>query len=431
MKRVSATGDGRTRSREFTPVLLLAAGAVIAAGGVLAPAWPLAIGGILVVTVGVVRMALKRKDAPPGERQRTAGEHQGTAGEDRRSTAGWDSTGRPDGDGQMVPFGEPAAEPERRASLWRRLTRRSRREPTTASTGDRPGKLPPDDENTCADDTAVADPISETSLAVVTVGPVTELDRTTVPLPRRVVTGAADSSTYFGGRVVGQPFEVRGASLPGLTHLLAGEPGQDRVAAGWSSYRSSLLIAVADGVGSQPDSGPVASFALRRLLDLGQNPRCRQVTLGRLVENVRQDTIDDLRRAGYDGSTTLVVAELRPVPGGAEADIVAVGDSEAWLLGNNSWEALYHDRGSGTRALPYSPARHEVRLLITPGTVLMLATDGVAEALGSGSSALARELAARLARPPRPVEFANLLEFRHEMFNDDRSAVAVWLPAQP
>lgn len=456
MRRPDETARGRIWLARLAVALILG-GAVVSAANLPAGWRPHAFGVIFVVVFYITTVWAVRHDAPADERRlaRTGQRHAAaddeqdhTATEEHRSpTMRKIAKKRRRATSQPGDAGEPAARPGRTGGLRNRIARRFRRGPSLDSTGALPDGDPAP-AGTEADGTARAGssagpgtgdvavsgagsgPCANPGLEAVTVGPVTELDRTTVPVSSRVVAGARDSSVYFGGRIMGRPFEVRGASLPGLSHLLEDRPNQDCLAAGWLPHRNSLLVAAADGLGSQANSGVVATFALRRLLDLGQDPRCQQYPLAQLVEWVRRDIADKLSHDAHDGATTLVAAELRPAPGGADTDIVAVGDSEAWHLHATTWEALHHERGEGTRALPHSPAKQVVRLLLPAGTVLMLATDGVAQALSSGNSVLARELAARLEHPPRPVEFANLIEFRHEMFNDDRSAVAVWLLAE-
>jgi hypothetical protein len=403
-------------------VALILAGAGVAVASLPARPRIFVVGGIFIVVFCFAAARLVRTVGPGGDRRASSGGPRDPAAADER---------------------DPAAEPP--STLRDKIVGKVRRKPHTRTDtrpdrGPAPAGTEPDTtagfssaDTPGTDDVAASGDrprlTAKTSLEAITVGPVTELDRTTVPLPPRVIAGTGDSSAYFGGRVVGRPFEVRGASLPGLSHLLEGRPSQDCLAAGWLPHRDSLLIAAADGLGSQTNSGLVATFALRRLLDLGQNSFYQQYTLAQLVEQVRRETADKLRDGAHDGATTLVAAELRAVPGGAETDIVAVGDSEAWQLNATTWQALHHERGDGTRALPQHPATQAAHLHLPTGTVLMLATDGVAEALGSGRSGLAQELMERFARPPRPVEFANLIEFRHEMYNDDRSAIAVWLVA--
>jgi hypothetical protein len=61
------------------------------------------------------------------------------------------------------------------------------------------------------------------------------------------------------------------------------------------------------------------------------------------------------------------------------------------------------------------------------GSVVVLASDGFAGALGGDGSPLARELADRWRKPPGPLEYLAHVSFIDEYWTDDRAAVAVWI----
>jgi serine/threonine protein phosphatase PrpC len=131
--------------------------------------------------------------------------------------------------------------------------------------------------------------------------------------------------------------------------------------------------------------------------------------------------------AEHGGATTLLAVELMRIDGVTVADLAAIGDSEAWMLIGGEWVCLYQQRnGDGTYAIPGSTSPTHQRLELPPDSVLVLATDGFAEALGDGGSRLATELAARWASAPPVPEFANLVNFQDQFQLDDRGVIAVW-----
>ncbi|WP_433360116.1 protein phosphatase 2C domain-containing protein [Actinoplanes sp. CA-142083] len=221
---------------------------------------------------------------------------------------------------------------------------------------------------------------------------------------------------------------VRAATLRGLSHRYDGTPGQDVLGVVWNPRRMSLFAVVADGLGSLPESGEAARFAVqaalrtaRRLPDRA-NPA---IILGEAGEAVRQYN----GHGEMKGTATMVVAEIRRTRSEAHVTTWGVGDSEAWLLRGGRWGALHHERRAGrenvTRHLPHDESSRTERR-VPAGTVVLLATDGFASALGSGSP-LGAELAESWQRPPAPLDFLAQVDFEDDHFTDDRAAVAVWI----
>jgi len=228
-----------------------------------------------------------------------------------------------------------------------------------------------------------------------------------------------------GARVV-----IRAATVRGVAHAFDGTPAQDACGITWNQERQSLIAAVADGLGSKPDSGDVAHHAVAGVLREGQ-----RLATGKDFAAILEPAAGHVRRFveknQFSGATTLVLSEIRPTPDGAEVTVSAVGDSEAWFLHDGTWTVLHHERRSDgenvTRHLP-SQARGRARRVRVPhGSVVVLASDGFASALGMDGSPLGRELAARWRQPPPPVEFLAQVGFEDEYFTDDRTAVAVWI----
>jgi hypothetical protein len=262
------------------------------------------------------------------------------------------------------------------------------------------------------------------------VGDVAELRDLVIHLPETVVAGARYDSRFFGGLTPGGHFVVRGASLPGLSHVERADPGQDSIGVCWLPRRQTLLAAVADGVGSKADSGRCSEVAIGYALEYARksssrSPELLKEIVGRTAEFLQKES----GRKGWNGATTLALAEIRRIRGGAAVRVAAVGDSEVWTLAGGRWNAVYHERAvEGTHALPQSRIPAVVdEMRIASGDVLTLATDGFALALDTGGSVLAQQLAVRWRSAPDPKEFMNLVDFKDQYFLDDRGVVAIWV----
>jgi hypothetical protein len=228
---------------------------------------------------------------------------------------------------------------------------------------------------------------------------------------------------------------VRAGALRGLAHAVDGTPGQDVVGAAWDAARGALFIAVSDGLGSLPRSGEVAELVTLEALKIAQTLGAGEELAehaNRLVGDVAEAVRHMMAAQGIDGAATLVLAELRPTDSGAIVTVCGVGDSEAWLFDSDrSWSALHHERARGkenaTRQLPgYPQAKVTQAFPASRGAVVLLGSDGFAEAVGSGTP-LVRELSRRWLRPPAPLEFLAQLNFVEDHWTDDRAAVAVWV----
>jgi hypothetical protein len=194
----------------------------------------------------------------------------------------------------------------------------------------------------------------------------------------------------------------------------------------WLPGSQSLLLAVADGVGSKHDSGEASLWAVQLALELADKRR----PFGECVSTVARELREKLGRHGRTGATTLVLAELFAVdPSTAHLRLAAIGDSEVWWLAGGSWRPIYHRRASDhTEALPRHAAPHCQEGQLPPGALLVLATDGFARALFEGSP-LETELASRWNSPPTEISFVNDVAFRDDAHLDDRTVLAVWTGA--
>ncbi|MEV4412057.1 protein phosphatase 2C domain-containing protein [Catellatospora sp. NPDC049609] len=254
------------------------------------------------------------------------------------------------------------------------------------------------------------------------------------PLPSWVIGRCTTQSSYFHGRCGGEGARrllVRGAALRGREHAQSGRHGQDAIGAVWNESRGVLYLAVADGVGSLVDSDRAAHAAVRQALSLCRDLPVRADFATHVGEMFRE--IGRALRASPDtagGATTLVVAEVRPSPGGAALHVTGVGDSEAWLLADGGWMPLHHERddarGNATRSLPGQVPLRRWQEEVPAGAVLLLASDGFAGAVAQRSP-LGAELAARWRVPPAPTEFLVHVDFHDGYRADDRGVLAVWI----
>jgi protein phosphatase 2C-like protein len=261
-------------------------------------------------------------------------------------------------------------------------------------------------------------------------------------LPARVVAGSGWHGSFFHGwcgRTDGvratARLHVRGVTLRGATHSGMDTEGQDAIGAAWDEVRCALYVAVADGLGSLPQSGRIAVEAITAALHLcttrpddtafaDNGPRLFEAIAAGLVRSLG----DGRDRLG--GACTLLIAEVVPRFDGAQVTVHGVGDSEAWALYGGSWTPMHHERGgadNATRELPghLRPLTHVYDL--SPGSVLVLGSDGFAGALDATVSPLARGLARLWRCRPGWLDFLNHVSFVDEYWSDDRSAVAVWI----
>lgn len=261
-------------------------------------------------------------------------------------------------------------------------------------------------------------------------------------LPARVVAGGGWHDSFFHGwcgaadgprplpRLV-----VRAAALRGASHANLGTEGQDAIGAAWDDRHRALYVAVADGLGSLPQSGRVATEAINAALHLCAK-RPDGVDFNGNGQRLFEAIAAGLRRtfnpadAPLDGACTLVVAEVLPRADGAYVTVHGVGDSEAWLLFDGDWQPLHHerrDRDNATRELPTHVRPNTESFQVPPGSVLLLGSDGFAGALDTSVSPLARGLAEYWRSAPSWVEFVNHVNFVDDYWSDDRAAVAVWI----
>ena len=221
---------------------------------------------------------------------------------------------------------------------------------------------------------------------------------------------------------------VRAASVAGVRHRLAAEPGQDSFA--WTYDADRLVVAVADGLGGVPGSGHTAGRAVAGAVDAviaAGGSAAAQIEAGLDAAN---------QAAGGGGATTIVLAVVGK---DGAAQVARVGDSTAFLVsaGGSHWRELFAAPaddvvGTVTAALPADEVQAERGVVtIRPGDLLVLVTDGVADPWRDGPTTVAPALAAALAGRPGPLELAVLADFSRQGCHDDRTMLAVWRTPAP
>jgi len=236
--------------------------------------------------------------------------------------------------------------------------------------------------------------------------------------------GVAADSAFRADGGDSEYWGLRAASVAGIRHRLAGQPGQDSFA--WARAGDRLAVAAADGLGGVPGSDgaawrAAAAAATGTVASTGEAGA--RVAAGLRCAN---------EAAGGGGATTLVVALLDPA---GNVQLARVGDSTAFVVGaaGATWQELFAPPDEDavatvTAALPADdPAPETATASLESGEVLVLVTDGLADPWRDGPTTVAPAFAAALAGRPSPLELVQLADFSRQGCHDDRTVVAVWL----
>ena len=236
------------------------------------------------------------------------------------------------------------------------------------------------------------------------------------------------------------PLTVRAASVAGRQHARGGGSREDALA-----FRSTpdgvVVIATADGVGDTAAKysaigAHIASVLSCHLVHLWLtkphplNPidpvdpvaACREIArwMPELAERYVEEHFVPTRFA-----TTLTTSWIYP---DGTYQGFKVGDGGVFELNRGELSQLSSRYGGSygrTAALPAGYAQAtEFAGRLPPGGCLLLATDGLAEPLGSPDVAAA--LAAAWRQPPSVLDFLTDLSFERRGESDDRTAVCVW-----
>lgn len=247
--------------------------------------------------------------------------------------------------------------------------------------------------------------------------------------------------------------ELRAVSTRGLAHRHYGRVRQDEYGFRRTLDGRYLVLCVADGVSSGKQSHHAATVAVRAGVDLLADLLARvplpDIAWPRFISEVADGIVWDashrlgvpyvehLDVAEHMATTVLyAVVDLQSDDGAHRVDLLAVGDTSAWVLRQDGcWEPLQEVKNQGAEvyspavtALPALPALppSPVRTSLRPGEVLVLMSDGIGDALGAGTGEVGRFLADVWRTPPAPLQFAAQAEFARKSFDDDRTAVAFW-----
>ncbi|MET8697615.1 protein phosphatase 2C domain-containing protein [Kitasatospora sp. NPDC004723] len=261
--------------------------------------------------------------------------------------------------------------------------------------------------------------------------------------------GALLPDTVVDGGRFG-PVTVRAASVRGDGHRYAAECRQDAVLVVRTG--ELLLVAVADGVGSQSHSHHGSHGILRKLT--GQVARKEETLLAflrtgaepdfasmmsRLIGAAADELAEEARKEGRPPkaySTTLRALLVPADPTVPFRGFVSVGDGGLLRLREGGWqdlEAAEAGQGGGpistrTDCLPEAYEHARARLITDsrPGDVLVLCTDGLALPLLKEPE-LQGFLGERWGgEVPGLAEFLWQTQVRVRSYDDDRSVVCLW-----
>ncbi|GAA1400579.1 hypothetical protein GCM10009639_41860 [Kitasatospora putterlickiae] len=261
--------------------------------------------------------------------------------------------------------------------------------------------------------------------------------------------GALLPDTVVDGGRFG-PVTVRAASVRGDGHRYAAECRQDTALVVRTG--ELLLVAVADGVGSQSHSHH-GSHGIVRLLTRQVARKAETLLaflrsgaetdfaglMNRLVAAAAGDLAQEAERAGLPPksySTTLRALLVPADPAVPFRGFVSVGDGGLLRLREGGWQNLEAAEGgedgalisTRTDCLPeaYEHARARLITDTRPGDLLVLCTDGLALPLLKEAE-LRTWLGERWGREaPGLAEFLWQTQVRVRSYDDDRSVVCLW-----
>jgi Protein phosphatase 2C len=300
-----------------------------------------------------------------------------------------------------------------------------------------------------SDASEVADVIGATAVPQIVVG-------SPSPSVEPLAIGAAYRSFPFRPDVVidgwsTEAITVRGVSQRGHLHRYNGAPRQDDFAM-HDLPDGRVIVLVADGVSQAPQSHFGASTAIRTAAewlrsnlgdDLADTDWLALLKNAAWALNERAQALlgldePDPMRAEELLATTFVCAVIEPAGADAlRAYLVGVGDSVAWLLSAGEFVEILAGKtvpasgiaSSAVVGLPRVPTEvAPVGVDIGAGDVLLIATDGIGDPLGTGHGGVGNLFREVLTGPSMPslIEFAHAVDFSREAFDDDRTLVAVW-----
>lgn len=265
--------------------------------------------------------------------------------------------------------------------------------------------------------------ISEAPTAAPTVGAVRDLPDAV--LGRAI--GFRTPAVVLDGVTVGR-YCVAAASLAGTAHLVAGSVRQDAydfiaTAAG------SLIVVVADGLGSKPYSQVGARLFGEGVLLAAADTGGEVLSGSELIAAGAAHTRRIARSAyGLDDNDIFFVAAVAIFSENA-CEIVRIGDVSAFAVSAEGQLDELFPAGAGyvnevQSLLPGSSSGSEEQAVTHAGIVAVV-TDGLANDLRT-SATIRSWLGGQWSTPLGPYAMAESLRYRRQGSHDDRSAVVVW-----
>lgn len=227
---------------------------------------------------------------------------------------------------------------------------------------------------------------------------------------------------------------VMACAVRGAKHRYEGSSREDAAMA-TSAAGAWALAAVADGVGSVPDSRKASELAVQTFT----------TELSRRLELFGPDSVGHgeglfkavnfaLERLGGP-KTTLTAAAVAAQPdeqGRYPFWVARVGDSPAYVIRDGELQPLFESEredefATTTAAMPTRELRRHFRPRnghLLPGEALMLASDGIGDLMIAEKAR--HYFASKWSEVPSPVDFMRQVQVRSRTFDDDRSAAVLW-----
>lgn len=274
-------------------------------------------------------------------------------------------------------------------------------------------------------------------------------------------------------------FDLRAASVRGLSHRHYGIVRQDSYGIDLSADEKYLILAVADGVSAGKLSHKAAEIATTKIPGaikkalVSQQPSeiewnqlvrdsavrwmlrwvAHEVEVGRLTQ---QDFgLDDLEESEFfeklrsprvvgglmATTVALAIVDLSMNDAGAyDVWFTRIGDTSGWIIstdaeGKHHWDSLGEIKNEGeaiaesaTVALPFLPKEPLTAIYrqLKLDERLVLMTDGIGDPLGSGTGLTGDAFGNWWVTAPSALEFAAHVDFDRVTFDDDRTAIAIW-----
>ncbi len=235
-------------------------------------------------------------------------------------------------------------------------------------------------------------------------------------------------------------FWVAAAAVAGVHHLRNGVGSQDAYACG---HRNDVVVvAVADGLGSQPKSQVGAAlatrFATKALLDIAgediwADPEEAVRSCIRATNNHLIDNADWLTPEGTTGAlaTTFAIGLIERIDDRMRGVAGRLGDANVFTMSNSNFTNLFPiDDGPSNVVNARLPALQELAVEVrqfdpSQVTLVLATTDRIVLDL-KNSPATRRWLHECLVLPVDKIRLLNALSYRRQGSHDDRTAAVIW-----